>query len=73
MYGWAIEGDLDPALATSNVIELEWPPRSGQRRPFPEIDRVAWFELGEARVKIKAAQAAFLERLERTVADQRST
>jgi predicted NUDIX family NTP pyrophosphohydrolase len=43
---------------------MEWPPRSGRIREFPEIDRVAWFGLNEARVKIKAAQAPFLDRLE---------
>jgi predicted NUDIX family NTP pyrophosphohydrolase len=57
----------------SNTFEMEWPPHSGRTQEFPEIDRVAWFEPGEARVKIKAAQAAFVERLERTLADQRST
>jgi predicted NUDIX family NTP pyrophosphohydrolase len=48
---------------------MEWPPHSGRMQEFPEIDRVAWFSLGEARVKIKARQAAFLERLEGTVAE----
>ena len=73
VLAWAVEGDLDPETAVSNTFEMEWPPRSGRVQDFPEIDRVAWFELGEARVKIKAAQAAFLERLERTVADDRTT
>lgn len=72
VLAWAVEGDLDPETAASNTFEMEWPPRSGRVREFPEIDRVAWFELGEARVKIKAAQAAFLERLERTMADERT-
>jgi predicted NUDIX family NTP pyrophosphohydrolase len=49
----------------SNSFEMEWPPRSGRIREFPEIDRVAWFDLSEARVKIKAAQAPFLDRVER--------
>ena len=48
----------------SNSFEMEWPPRSGRLREFPEIDRVVWFGLNEARVKIKAAQAPFLDRLE---------
>jgi predicted NUDIX family NTP pyrophosphohydrolase len=64
VYGWAIEGDLDPALATSNTISLEWPPRSGQRRAFPEIDRVAWFDPDEARRRIKPTQIPFVDRLE---------
>ena len=72
VLAWAVEGDLDPETTASNTFEMEWPPRSGRMREFPEIDRVAWFELGEARVKIKAAQAAFLERLEATAADERT-
>jgi predicted NUDIX family NTP pyrophosphohydrolase len=68
---WAVEGDLDPASAVSNSFEMEWPPRSGRVREFPEIDEVAWFDLQEARVRIKAAQASFLDRLERTL-DRRS-
>jgi Predicted NTP pyrophosphohydrolase len=46
------------------VFEMEWPPRSGQREQFPEIDRVAWFEPDEARVRIKPTQAPFIDRLE---------
>jgi predicted NUDIX family NTP pyrophosphohydrolase len=72
VIAWAVEGDLDPETAASNTFDMEWPPRSGRIQEFPEIDRVAWFELAEARVKIKAAQAAFLERLERTAADERT-
>jgi len=64
VHAWAIEGDLDPAEARSNVFEMEWPPRSGQREQFPEIDRVAWFEPDEARHRIKPTQAPFIDRLE---------
>jgi predicted NUDIX family NTP pyrophosphohydrolase len=64
---WAIEGDLDPDRAVSNTFEMEWPPRSGRMREFPEIDRVAWFEIPTARVAINPAQAAFLDRLEDAV------
>ena len=63
VVGWALEGDLDPAAASSNTFELEWPPRSGQRVTFPEIDRVAWFDLTEARGRLKPAQEPFLDRL----------
>ena len=70
VVAWAVEGDLDPETSTSNSFEIEWPPRSGRIREFPEIDRVAWFNLKEARVKIKAAQAPFLDRLERAVAEE---
>jgi predicted NUDIX family NTP pyrophosphohydrolase len=64
VVAWAAEGDLDPDAAISNTFEMEWPPRSGKRQTFPEIDRVAWFGPQEARVKIKGAQAPFLDRLE---------
>jgi predicted NUDIX family NTP pyrophosphohydrolase len=63
VVAWAIEGDLDPDRAVSNTFEMEWPPRSGKMREFPEIDRVAWFEIPTARVAINPAQAAFLDRL----------
>ena len=66
---WAVEGDLDPATAVSNTYEVEWPPRSGHMRSFPEIDRVEWFGLAEARERLKAAQAPFLDRLEAAFAD----
>lgn len=61
---WAVEGDLDPAQSTSNEIEIEWPPRTGRRMVIPEVDRVAWFGLPEARRRAHPAQAAFVERLE---------
>ncbi len=61
---WAVEGDLDPALASSNEIEIEWPPRSGRTLVIPEVDQVAWFGLEEARRRAHPAQAAFVERLE---------
>lgn len=64
VLAWAVEGDLDPDTAVSNTFEMEWPPRSGRTQTFPEIDRVAWFDLPEARGKIMAAQAPFLDRLE---------
>ena len=63
VYAWAIEGDLDPATARSNVVELEWPPRSGRRESFPELDRVAWFAPAEARRRVKPAQIPLIDRL----------
>jgi predicted NUDIX family NTP pyrophosphohydrolase len=68
VYAWAVEGDLDPAAAVSNTFEMEWPPRSGSSATFPEIDRVAWFDPAEARIRIKASQIPLLERLEATLA-----
>ena len=64
---WAFQGDCDPHALKCNTFEIEWPPKSGQRQSFPEIDRVHWFELAEARERLNPAQAAFLERLERLV------
>jgi predicted NUDIX family NTP pyrophosphohydrolase len=64
VVAWAVGGDLDPAAAVSNTFEMEWPPRSGAIRSFPEIDRVAWFDLVAARTKLNPAQAAFIDRLE---------
>jgi predicted NUDIX family NTP pyrophosphohydrolase len=66
---WAVEGDLHPELARSNEIEIEWPPRTGRRLVIPEVDRVAWFPLPEARRRFHPAQAAFVDRLEALLAD----
>jgi predicted NUDIX family NTP pyrophosphohydrolase len=63
VHAWAIEGELDPAAARSNVFELEWPPRSGRYESFPELDRVAWFAPDEARRRVKAAQIPLIDRL----------
>ncbi|XUM23387.1 NUDIX domain-containing protein [Bradyrhizobium oligotrophicum S58] len=60
---FAAETDLDAGGITSNVFELEWPPRSGCMQRFPEVDHAAWFDLAEARVRINPAQAAMLDRL----------
>jgi predicted NUDIX family NTP pyrophosphohydrolase len=63
VHGWALAGDLDADAIQSNTFTLEWPPRSGRMREFPEVDRAEWFELERAREKINPAQAAFLDRL----------
>ena len=60
---WALEADLDCGAVRSNTFELEWPPRSGRRQSFPEIDRAEWFDLETAARKINPAQAELLERL----------
>jgi predicted NUDIX family NTP pyrophosphohydrolase len=64
VQAWALEGDLDPASVRSNTFSVQWPPRSGRMREFPEIDRAEWFGLEAARARINPAQAAFLDRLE---------
>jgi predicted NUDIX family NTP pyrophosphohydrolase len=63
VLGWGAEGDLDASAAVSNMYEMEWPPGSGRMKEFPEIDRVEWFGLEEARRKLKDAQVPFLDRL----------
>jgi predicted NUDIX family NTP pyrophosphohydrolase len=68
---WAAEGDLDPANVRSNTFTLEWPPRSGVIREFPEIDRAQWFPLAEARRRINPAQVMFLERLRKKLEAER--
>ncbi len=67
VVAFAFEGDLDPATIKSNTFKAEWPPRSGQWRTFPEVDRAAFFSLAEARTKMNPAQAEFLSRLEAVV------
>ena len=63
VYAWAVEGDCDPAQVRSNTFAMEWPPRSGKRVSFPEVDRAAWFSIEEARQRILAGQAPFLDQL----------
>jgi predicted NUDIX family NTP pyrophosphohydrolase len=60
---WAAEAEFDPALLDSNTFSMEWPPRSGHEREFPEVDRAEWFDLEAARAKILPAQAELLDRL----------
>jgi predicted NUDIX family NTP pyrophosphohydrolase len=63
VLAYAVAGDLDPATVRSNTFELEWPPRSGRRQQFPEIDRAEWFELDDARAKLNPAQSELVDRL----------
>ena len=65
---FALEGDLDPATVVSNRFDLEWPPRSGRIRSFPEIDRAAWLDLATARAKILPSQRRLIDLLEAHVA-----
>jgi predicted NUDIX family NTP pyrophosphohydrolase len=60
---WAVEGDFDIATLKSNMFELEWPPKSGRKASFPEVDRAEWFSLDEARRRILPGQQEFLARL----------
>ncbi len=63
VVAFAVEGDFDPALLQPGTFELEWPPRSGTIKAFPEVDRVAWFDLATAKRMIVTAQAELLDRL----------
>jgi predicted NUDIX family NTP pyrophosphohydrolase len=63
VHAWACWGDCDPAAIASNTFEIEWPPRSGRRRSFPEIDRAGFFAPDQARKKLLAAQVPFVDRV----------
>jgi predicted NUDIX family NTP pyrophosphohydrolase len=63
IVAWAVEGDFAVEDLKSNTFEMEWPPKSGRKKPFPEIDRAEWFGLEEARGKILRGQVEFIERL----------
>ena len=63
VHGWAAEADFDPMTLDSNTFEMEWPPRSGRRRQFPEVDRAEWFAPEAAKEKLIEAQAEFVDRL----------
>ena len=67
VVAWAFEGDLDPAKLKSNSFRMEWPPKSGQTREFPEVDRGEWFPLPAARQKILPSQLPFLDRLQKMI------
>jgi predicted NUDIX family NTP pyrophosphohydrolase len=63
VHAWAVEGDIDHDTITSNLFEIEWPPRSGKKVSFPEVDRAGWFGVDEAAVKVNAAQVGLIEEL----------
>lgn len=63
VHVWAVEGTADPANLKSNTFEMEWPPKCGRRQSFPEIDRLEWFGVADARHKILKGQSIFIERL----------
>jgi len=69
VHAWAFEADFDLAGFASNSFELEWPPKSGRRQSFPEIDRIAYFTLAEAALKILAYQRPLLRELEERLND----
>lgn len=68
VHAWACLGDCDPAVVVSNTFALEWPPGSGRRQEFPEIDRAEFFDLPAAREKLLPAQRPLLDELEQLLA-----
>ena len=60
---WAIEAELKTVFIQSNQFEMEWPPRSGKKQFFPEVDKAEWFSIEQAKIKINSGQIAFLEQL----------
>ena len=62
---WALEADVDPATLSSNTFSIEWPPKSGKMKSFPEVDRAAWFDLAEARQRMLPSQLPLLADLAR--------
>ena len=65
VHAWAVEADCDAGAVRSNSFEMEWPPRSGRKQAFPEIDRAEWFDLPSARAKITKGQLGLLDQLAR--------
>lgn len=61
VHAWALEGDIDTATIVSNYFEMEWPPKSGKKQSFPEIDRGGWFNIEEAKLKINGGQLGLIE------------
>lgn len=70
VYGFALEKYIDPESITSNTFDMEWPPKSGKLKSFPEIDRAAWFTADVAIEKIVKAQAPMIEELKALVGQQ---
>lgn len=63
VYAWAVNMDMDAAAIKSNFFEMEWPPRSGKKQQFPEIDKAGWFSIKEAGEKINSGQKPLLDEL----------
>jgi len=63
VYAWAVEGDIDHETIVSNLFEMEWPPKSGKKQSFPEIDKAAWFDIETAKLKINLGQVGLIESL----------
>jgi len=64
VQAWAVEGELDASAIKSNFFEMEWPPRSGKKKQFPEIDKAQWFSVEEALIKLLPSQHPFIHELQ---------
>ena len=73
IHAWAVEGDCDATAIKSNTFSMEWPPRSGKLQDFPEVDRAAWFAIGDAKERINQGQRGFLDELLLLVAGDSGT
>ena len=67
VFAWGIEQDFNPAEVKSNFFEIEWPPASGQKKQFPEIDKAAWLSFSEGKERIMASQVPLLNEIERHI------
>lgn len=67
VFAWAVEGELDASEIRSNSFELEWPPRSGKFKVYPEVDKAEWFDYPTAKLKINVGQVPLIEELERNL------
>lgn len=70
IYAWALQGSFDILAIKSNTFEMEWPPKSGNKKLFPEIDKAAWFNVEEAKDKIIPGQIPFIRELENLMNQQ---
>jgi len=70
IHVWAVEAEPSTEIA-SNTFEIEWPPKSGKKTRFPEVDKAAWFDLSQAREVLVKSQLPFLERLEEAIRHKR--
>ena len=70
VHAWGFEGDFDPASCVSNSFTIEWPPKSGKMKDFPEIDRADYFDLELAKRKMNPAQIPLIEELEKKLREQ---
>lgn len=72
IYAWALRGNFDAAQIKSNTFEIEWPPKSGKKKSFPEVDKAAWFKIGEAKKKITEGQLPLINEIETKLAALRA-